>query len=94
MLNLKLITFTFILYHLQASSYSLDYESFEREKTNYIKEELFGSECSVKKEYHQDQTAPPTIFAGIFVRNKEFSLPYFLKAFQDLDYPKNRISLW
>ena len=90
----KLTIFVLIINHLHTNSYSFDYEFFQSEKTNYIKEQLFGSECSVKKEYQQDQTVAPTIFVGIFVRNKEFSLPYFLKTLQDLDYPKSRISLW
>ncbi|XP_050432465.1 glycosyltransferase 25 family member [Adelges cooleyi] len=36
----------------------------------------------------------PTVFVAILVRNKAHTLPYFLSAFESLDYPKDRIHLW
>ncbi|KAG8038300.1 hypothetical protein G9C98_006627 [Cotesia typhae] len=36
----------------------------------------------------------PTILIGILVRNKAHTLPYFLSLLQNLEYPKDRISLW
>lgn len=37
---------------------------------------------------------PPTVLVSILVRNKQHTLPYFLSHFEDLNYPKNRMSLW
>ena len=36
----------------------------------------------------------PLVFVPLLVRNKEHTLPYFLKLFEELDYPKDRIILW
>lgn len=36
----------------------------------------------------------PTVFIAILVRNKEHTLPYFFGYLEQLDYPKDRISLW
>ncbi|XP_044269786.1 glycosyltransferase 25 family member [Tribolium madens] len=36
----------------------------------------------------------PTVFIAILARNKAHTLPYFLTTLENLDYPKNRISLW
>jgi len=36
----------------------------------------------------------PTILVTLLVRNKAHTLPYFLKLFEELDYPKQRMSLW
>ncbi|KAL5290495.1 CERCAM family protein [Megaselia abdita] len=36
----------------------------------------------------------PTIFVPILIRNKAHILPYFFSYFENLDYPKNKISLW
>lgn len=36
----------------------------------------------------------PSIFVSILIRNKAHILPYFLSNFENLDYPKDRISLW
>jgi len=36
----------------------------------------------------------PTILVTLLVRNKQHTLPYFLKLFEELDYPKQRMSLW
>ncbi|CAH0547323.1 unnamed protein product [Brassicogethes aeneus] len=36
----------------------------------------------------------PTIVFSILVRNKAHTLPYFLTAIENLNYPKHRISLW
>ncbi|XP_043461056.1 glycosyltransferase 25 family member [Leptopilina heterotoma] len=41
-----------------------------------------------------DNFKKPTILIGILVRNKAHTLPYFLSFLGNLDYPKNRISLW
>lgn len=35
----------------------------------------------------------PTIFISILVRNKAHVLPYFLSNIENLDYPKERITL-
>jgi hypothetical protein len=36
----------------------------------------------------------PLVFVPLLIRNKEHTLPYFLKLFEELDYPKNRMVLW
>ncbi|XP_012266997.2 glycosyltransferase 25 family member [Athalia rosae] len=36
----------------------------------------------------------PTIVIAILARNKAHTLPYFLTLLENLDYPKDRISLW
>uniref|UniRef100_A0A0C9RI84 AAEL003481_0 protein n=1 Tax=Fopius arisanus TaxID=64838 RepID=A0A0C9RI84_9HYME len=36
----------------------------------------------------------PTILVAVLVRNKAHTLPYFLSLFENLNYPKERISLW
>lgn len=41
-----------------------------------------------------DNFKKPTILIGILVRNKAHTLPYFLSFLENLEYPKNRISLW
>lgn len=40
-----------------------------------------------------DRLAPSVVIA-ILARNKVFTLPYFLTALENLNYPKDRISLW
>ena len=48
---------------------------------------LFGS---VQAVFRDD----PTVLVTLLVRNKAHPLPYFLKLFEELDYPKDRMSLW
>jgi hypothetical protein len=36
----------------------------------------------------------PLVFVPLLIRNKEHTLPYFLKLFEELDYPKDRMVLW
>jgi collagen beta-1,O-galactosyltransferase len=36
----------------------------------------------------------PTITIAILVRNKAHSLPWFFGHLENLNYPKNRLSLW
>ncbi|XP_046603252.1 glycosyltransferase 25 family member [Neodiprion virginianus] len=36
----------------------------------------------------------PTVLIATLVRNKAHTLPYFLTLIENLDYPKDRISLW
>lgn len=36
----------------------------------------------------------PTIFVPILIRNKAHAIPYFFSYFENLDYPKEKISLW
>jgi hypothetical protein len=36
----------------------------------------------------------PTVVIAVLVRNKAYTLPYFLTALENLNYPKDRISLW
>ncbi|EFA00173.1 glycosyltransferase 25 family member [Tribolium castaneum] len=36
----------------------------------------------------------PTVLIAVLARNKAHTLPYFLTTLENLDYPKNRISLW
>lgn len=38
--------------------------------------------------------ARPTVMIAVLVRNKAHILPYFLHYLQELDYPKDRITLW
>jgi len=35
-----------------------------------------------------------TVLVTLLVRNKAHTLPYFLKLFEELDYPKYRMALW
>lgn len=39
-------------------------------------------------------TKSPTIVISILARNKAHTLPYFLSLLENLNYPKDRISLW
>ncbi|KAJ8964651.1 hypothetical protein NQ317_012321, partial [Molorchus minor] len=41
-----------------------------------------------------EQYKKPTLLISILVRNKAHTLPYFLSNLEQLNYPKNRISLW
>ncbi|XP_046391717.1 glycosyltransferase 25 family member-like [Ischnura elegans] len=36
----------------------------------------------------------PSVVIAILARNKAHTLPFFLTSLENLDYPKNRISLW
>ncbi|XP_012279221.1 glycosyltransferase 25 family member [Orussus abietinus] len=36
----------------------------------------------------------PTVLVAVLARNKAHTLPYFLTLLQQLDYPKDRVSLW
>uniref|UniRef100_A0A182SEL8 Glycosyltransferase 25 family member n=1 Tax=Anopheles maculatus TaxID=74869 RepID=A0A182SEL8_9DIPT len=36
----------------------------------------------------------PTVMVAVLVRNKAHTLPYFFSYLEDLDYPKDRMSLW
>ncbi|KFB49662.1 Glycosyltransferase 25 family member [Anopheles sinensis] len=36
----------------------------------------------------------PTVMVAVLVRNKEHTLPYFFSYLEELDYPKDRVSLW
>lgn len=36
----------------------------------------------------------PTVLIVTLFRNKEHTLPYFLSYLEQLDYPKDRITLW
>lgn len=36
----------------------------------------------------------PKILIVTLIRNKEHTLPYFFSYLEDLEYPKDRISLW
>ncbi|KAF4522609.1 hypothetical protein B566_EDAN003590 [Ephemera danica] len=40
------------------------------------------------------ETFLPTVVIAMMVRNKALALPYFLSSLEQLDYPKDRISLW
>lgn len=37
---------------------------------------------------------PPTVLIATLVRNKAHTLPYFLSCLEDLNYPKDRITIW
>lgn len=50
---------------------------------------LFNVECTYEEGYKW-----PTIVISILIRNKEYSLPYFLTSLKKLDYPKDRLCLW
>lgn len=41
-----------------------------------------------------DEMKHPTVFVSTLVRNKAHTLPYFLSNLENLNYPKERISLW
>lgn len=36
----------------------------------------------------------PTVLVTLLIRNKAHTLPYFLRLFEELDYPKDRMVLW
>ena len=36
----------------------------------------------------------PSVLVTILVRNKAHTLPYFFKFFEDLDYPREKMTLW
>lgn len=72
----------------------IDYKRFERQRNKEFSDKLFGADCPFKGEYKASDSVAPTIAISVFVRNKEYALPYFLKCLLDLDYPKDRISLW
>ena len=40
------------------------------------------------------QARYPTVMVAVLVRNKAHSLPYFLYYLQQLQYPKDRMSIW
>lgn len=45
----------------------------------------------------QDNNNPdilPAVLIACLVRNKAHTLPYFLSALENLDYPQDRISIW
>jgi len=71
-----------------------EYETYKIERNKEISDKLFGTKCENEEVYRNHGTLPPTILVSIFVRNKEYALPFFLKCLYDLDYPKDRISLW
>jgi len=48
---------------------------------------LIGSSHGVFRE-------DPTVLVTLLIRNKAHTLPYFLKLFEELDYPKHRMALW
>ncbi len=35
----------------------------------------------------------PTVLVSLLVRDKAHTLPYFLKLFEELDYPKEKLKL-
>ena len=60
-----------------------------QEKESKIKSKLFFPFNESRFEGY----LPPTICVALFVRNKEHSLPYFLEAFHNLNYPKQRLAI-
>ncbi|CAG4943098.1 unnamed protein product [Colias eurytheme] len=52
------------------------------------------STCCGEIEYIKPNEKWPTVGISILVRNKAYSLPYFLSSLLQLDYPKDRIYLW
>jgi hypothetical protein len=42
----------------------------------------------------QNDRLAPSVVIAILARNKAFTLPYFLTSLENLNYPKDRISLW
>lgn len=36
----------------------------------------------------------PSVMVAVLIRNKEHTLPYFFTYLEELDYPKDRLSLW
>lgn len=44
--------------------------------------------------YIKHSSFEPTVFVAIFVRNKEYALPYFLNMLYQQNYPKKRMSVW
>lgn len=41
-----------------------------------------------------DETKEPTVLIVTLIRNKAHVLPYFFSYLEQLDYPKDRITLW
>ena len=58
-----------------------------QEKENEARKKLFTPSALVVDE----SLLAPTVFIAIFVRNKEHTLPYFLNALYNLNYPKDRV---
>lgn len=48
--------------------------------------------CPFDKKF--DEVEVPTVTIAALVRNKEYVLPYFLAGIYNLDYPKDRITIW
>ncbi len=71
-----------------------DYAIFEKHKNKEFSDKLFGEKCTYKEEYRDAATVAPTVAVSIFVRNKEYALPFFLKYLFNLDFPRDRLSIW
>ncbi|CAL4124140.1 unnamed protein product, partial [Meganyctiphanes norvegica] len=55
---------------------------------------LFVCYNTIRCSFHQDLIKHPTILVVILARNKAHTLPYFLTMFEQLNYPKDRMSLF
>jgi len=68
-------------------------------QTTYVEKSLaFQKELFVQPEMgvaaHGRELLDPTVLIAVFVRNKEHSLPYFLRCLEDLKHSKKRTGLW
>lgn len=63
-------------------------------KTGNIVWFVFTSFALHTVEVFSENFKKPTVLIGILVRNKAHTLPYFLSFLENLEYPKNRITLW
>ena len=54
------------------------------------------TECYFAEEKYPEESKmqPPTVVIAIIARNAAHSLPYYLGALENLNYPKSRISVW
>lgn len=57
-------------------------------------EEIISDITKLSATVHQDLIKDPTVLVVILARNKEHTLPYFLTMFEQLNYPRNRMSLF
>lgn len=50
--------------------------------------------CCVSSAAEDDGDVAPHVFVALQARNYAFLLPNFFGYFENLDYPKDRISIW
>jgi len=55
---------------------------------------LIGSSLQQKDTEDNPEELAPTVTIAFLARNAASNLPWFLGAIENLDYPKDRISIW